>query len=80
MPDTADKIRQAVREGVADGFKDMLSDKELVASFWQGGYTEFVKHSSNGASQWVGKRILTAVMGALLVWALTWYVKNGNQP
>ena len=75
-----DRIREAVRQGVADGFKDMLGDKELVSTFWQGGYAELVKHSSNGASQWVGKRILTAVIGALLVWALNWYVKQGNHP
>jgi len=66
-------IKHAIKEAIHES----LSDPELVKGFWRRGYEEFTGHAASGASQWVGKRILTALITALFVFAVGYLVKNG---
>jgi hypothetical protein len=70
-------LAEAVALGMQRGARALLDDKDLVAEFWKAGYSHLTVHAGNGASQWVGKRILTAIIGALFVWAMAWLVKEG---
>lgn len=71
------EITAAVAAGVKLGFTQAMDDPDVVEKFWQGGYEQLTGHASKASSQWVGKRILTAAVTALLVWGLTYLVKNG---
>jgi hypothetical protein len=56
----------------------VLDDDDLVRSFWQRGYKELADHAGNGASQWIGRRILTAFVVAAVTAGTVWLVKSGN--
>jgi hypothetical protein len=72
-----EEMPKALRSALADALRDVLGDKELRSEFWKAGYEELSSHASNGASQWVGKRILIAAVTAVFVLSLGWLVKNG---
>lgn len=72
-----DDLRDAISQGVADGIARCLADKQLVASFWEEGFSQITSHASTGASQWVGKRILVTAIAALFIWAMGWLIRNG---
>lgn len=71
-------IEGAVRRGIESGIHAALTDPKLLASFWRGGYEELTKHANTGASQWIGKRILTVLATAALALSITWLVKTGK--
>lgn len=75
---TEDAMRRAVAAGVRDGFQSLLADKQAVEAFWEGGFEELKKHSTNGASQWVGKRVLTWVITTIVIAGLTWLFTRGG--
>jgi hypothetical protein len=56
----------------------VLSDDDLVKSFWHRGYQELTAHAGNGASQWVGRRILTTIVVAVVTAGVVWLVKTGS--
>ena len=60
-----------------EALRRVLSDEELVKRFWQRGYEEFISDAGNNASQWIGKRILTAAVIAITVAGIGWLVKTG---
>lgn len=70
-------IRAEVAQGVVDGLTAILADKKLVETFWRRGYEELASHSSAGASQWFGKRALTAAVIMLVVWGIGWLFRSG---
>lgn len=72
-----EQVQAAVAQGVKDGFAAVLQDKELMAAIWKQGYLQLAEHASTGASQWVGRRILTTAAFALLGLLLVWLVKTG---
>lgn len=72
-----EQMEAAVARGVAAGLATVLKDKELMQSIWHEGYIQLAEHASTGASQWVGKRILTTAAFALLGLLLVWLVKTG---
>ena len=71
------ELQAAVTAGVVAGFKQMINDEAFVASFWKHGFEELSKHSSNGASQWIGKRLLTIFITAITTAGIVWLVKTG---
>lgn len=71
-------IQAAVRKGVESGIRSAMSDRELITDFWRDGFDELTKHGSNGASQWVGKRILTSAVVAVLVVCVAWLAQAGR--
>lgn len=44
----------------------VLTDAEVRRDFWRAGYEEMSKHATTGAAQWVGRRIVSSIGGALL--------------
>ena len=55
----------------------VLSDDEVVRKFWHRGYVELTSHAGNGASQWVGRRLLTTAVVAIVTAGMVWLVKSG---
>jgi hypothetical protein len=72
------EIEEAVAAGVARAMDAALSDQHRIQKFWRTGFDELSSHASNGASQWVGKRILTALIAAIATVSLVWLVRNGG--
>lgn len=70
--------QDAIRAGTRQALDDLLDDEERVQRFWRTGFDELTKHGSNEASQWIGKRILTALVVAVLVGCVTWLVQTGR--
>jgi uncharacterized protein YaaW (UPF0174 family) len=51
---------------VEKALRRVLADEQLRRDFWKAGYQEMSQHATSGAVQWVGRRILSAIGGALL--------------
>jgi len=66
-----------VKHAIKDAIKESLADPEVVKAFWKRGYDEFTGHAGSSASQWVGRRILTAVVTVVFTWTMYYLVKNG---
>ena len=73
----ASDIRTQVSDGVVDAIKRLSKDQDFMKQFWRGGWEELVTHSANASSQWVGKRIFTVFVGAVVTAGLVWLVKSG---
>ena len=86
LDDLPTQCRQAISEGitagmatgVVAGFKTLVADKQFCEQFWSSGFKELAKHTSDGASQWIGKRVLTWLITAATVGGLIWLAKNGG--
>lgn len=70
-------IEAAVKQGVMSAVKDLSADAELSKRFWEAGFQHLSKHAGDGASQWIGKRILTAFVAAVVTTGLVWLLKSG---
>ena len=70
-------MQQAIAAGVVAGLKQITEDEKFVAAFWKQGFEELAKHSGNGASQWLGKRILTILITTIAGGCIVWLVKTG---
>ena len=72
-----EELPQTLARAVAEGIRDVVDDKDLMQKFSRALYDELAGHTVNGASQWVGKRILTAFVVALTTAGIIWLVKTG---
>ena len=70
-------IRNQVSDGIVDAVKKLSKDDDFMKQFWRGGWEELITHSANASSQWVGKRIFTVFVGAVVTAGLVWLVKSG---
>ena len=72
--------RRADQEGRAFemALRRILQDEELVKGFWHRGYQELTEHAGAGASQWVGRRILTAIVVAAVTAGVAYLVRTGS--
>lgn len=70
-------LQAAITAGVAAGIKQITDDPKFVSAFWKQGFDELATHSGNGASQWVGKRLLTILVTAVAGVCIVWLVKTG---
>lgn len=70
-------MQVAVTAGVVAGMRQLMADPEVMSSFWKRGFEELSTHSSNGASQWFGKRLLTIAITAATTAGIVWLVKTG---
>lgn len=71
------ELQAAVTAGVVAGIQQMSKDEAFIGLFWRHGFEELTKHSSNGASQWIGKRLLTIFITAITTAGIVWLVKTG---
>ncbi len=69
--------KQVLADAVETALRRVLADKEMQDAFWARGYQELAKHAGNGASQWIGKRLLISFVWAAVGAGLTWLIKSG---
>lgn len=78
---TSERRNHAIDERMADAveaaMRRVLADNDLRSAFWRSGYEELSAHAGNGASQWIGKRLLIAAVWAVVSAGLIWLVKIG---
>jgi len=67
----------ALGEEVAGAVRAILQDKELIREFWETGFTELSRHTRNEASMWIGKRIMTWLVGVLTLAGIGWLIRSG---
>ena len=72
--DLPDQIARAVEIAM----RRVLQDEDLRRQFWAAGYKEMSGHAGTAATQWVGRRILSAIGGALLAFGLYLGFKFGG--
>ena len=79
MPDheLSERLPAMLKEAVASAIRETLADQELTRRFWAEGYNQLQAHAVNNGSQWVGKRLLTAVVTAIVTAGVIWLVKSG---
>lgn len=58
-------------------FRELSADSELSQAYWKRGFVEISNHTSNAASQWLGKRILTMFVVAITSAGILWLAKTG---
>ena len=73
----ANELPHMMRTAVASGIREVISDPELTKKFWEQGYTQLQEHAVRNGSQWVGKRVLTSLVIAVVTAGLIWLVKTG---
>ena len=73
-----EEIKKAVTEGMRDGIKLAAADSEFAEKFWERGFECLSSHAGKASSQWVGQRILTAAVIAVVSAGIAWLVKSGK--
>lgn len=73
----AESMTGAVRDGIKAAIMDMADDEKFSEAFWKQGFEQLSNHAGNASSQWVGKRILTALIAAVVTVGIAWLVKSG---
>ena len=73
----AEALQKAISAGVVAGMKELATDAEFIEHFWSRGYKHLTEHAANGTSQWIGKRILTALVLSAVTGGIVWLVKTG---
>jgi hypothetical protein len=74
---TPGDIEAAVSRGVVRAAHELADDPQFTEKYWRTGFEHLTKHSSNSASQWIGKRILTAFVAAVVTAGILWLAKEG---
>ena len=72
-----EEIQAAVARGVVEGARRLAEDSDFCERFWRVGFEHLTRHSTNSASQWIGKRILTALVAAVVTAGILWLAKEG---
>lgn len=73
-----ERLEQHIAKAIGTALRETAKDAEFSQAFWRRGFEELTKHSSNGASQWVGKRLLTIAITAVTSAGIIWLVKSGG--
>jgi hypothetical protein len=74
---TESRMVDPTAQAFETALRRVIADDEVVTSFWARGYKELENHATNGASQWIGRRILTAIVVAGVTAGLVWLIKTG---
>lgn len=69
---------EAVADGVQRGIKALAADPEFGEAFWRKGFERMAEHATRAGSQWIGSRILTALVLAVMSACVAWLVKSGK--
>ena len=75
--DNNSMLPEMIGGSVERALRRVLSDQELARQFWARGYEELSNHAGNGASQWIGRRLLTTAVLAVTTAGIVWLVKTG---
>jgi hypothetical protein len=75
-------LRAGIRDDISAGFEKALrnvaKDSDFAKPFWQQGADHMIERVTAQGTQWVGRRILTWLVGTALVAAITWAVVTGR--
>lgn len=71
-------VQGAVSAGVQDGIRALATNSEFGEAFWRKGFESMSKHATQAGSQWIGSRILTAMVLAVVSAGVAWLVKSGK--
>lgn len=77
IDDLKTELPRLMQTAVSSAIREVISDKDITAKFWETGYTQLQDHAVRNGSQWVGKRIVTSLVIALVTAGLIWLVKTG---
>lgn len=77
IDDLRSELPRLMQTAVSAAIREVISDKDLTAKFWEQGYTQLQDHAVRNGSQWVGKRIVTSLVIAVVTAGLIWLVKTG---
>lgn len=69
---------EKMAEAMEIAMRKVLSDPEVRADYWKAGWEELSKHATDAGTQWVGRRIVSAIGGALLAFSLWLGFKFGG--
>ncbi len=72
------EMRDHVALGVEAGVRSLLSDEKMVKAFWERGFDEMSRRAQDSSSQWIGRRLLTTLIVALVTAGVVWLVKTGQ--
>lgn len=70
-------LERVIAKGIETGLRAILDDPKLTDSFWASGFDRLSGHAGDGASKWLGKRLLTMFLFAAVGLGVTWLVKIG---
>lgn len=70
--------QKVIQTAFAGAIREVLSDEKVTKAFWEQGYKQLQEHALNSGSQWIGKRMLTAIATALLAGILVYMLKTGQ--
>jgi hypothetical protein len=74
---TPEGLEAAVTRGVVGGIKALARDPEFVEAFWKSGYEHLTSRVGEGATQWVGKKLLLWAGGVMVAAGLYMAGKAG---
>lgn len=75
--DLSDKLPGMLHAAVASAIRETLADEDLTKRFWEQGYNQLQEHAVNNGSQWIGKRLMTVIVTAIVTTGLVWLVRTG---
>lgn len=70
--------QQIMQSAFSGAIREVLADEKVTKAFWEAGYKQLQEHALNSGSQWIGKRMLTAIATALLAGILVYMLKTGQ--
>lgn len=70
-------MRSEVSQGVQDGIRALADDTDFGALLGRRMFDELSNHAANAGSQWVGRRIITMMVLAVVGAGIAWLVKSG---
>lgn len=73
-------VKVAVAEGVKTAIIELSKDDQFGEMFWKKGYLSLAKHVSESSSQWIGGRILTALVMTAVGFGITYLISKGKWP
>ena len=62
MDTKADELKKAIVSAALE----VLSDKEMMKTYWRGGYEELTTHALDGSRRWIGAKLM-ALLGSAFV-------------
>ena len=72
------QLDKRIAGAVEQAMRNVLADEEVRKAFWKGGYDELSKHTRETTTQWVGRRMVSALSAAFLAAALYVGVRFGG--
>lgn len=66
-----------MQAAMAGAIREVLADQEVTSKFWAQGYEQIQEHAVNRGTQWVGKRLMTALITAVVTAGFVWLVRSG---